>query len=112
MIERLQFLRSRFRSALYRAPHSHRSFVDVEKAEMIFYLNYLKDGMTVFDVGANIGLLTLLFSRSIGSGVVYAFEPASDNFARLSEICGIGLLPDVQLNNIALAEAELNFDLH
>ena len=53
------------------------SFAEVERAERIFYLEYLREGMTVFDVGANVGELTLLFSRFVGaSGSVHAFEPA------------------------------------
>jgi FkbM family methyltransferase len=36
----------------------------------------LRPGMTVMDVGANVGLLTRLFCRQVGAGgQVYAFEP-------------------------------------
>jgi hypothetical protein len=44
------------------------SYAEVERAEQIFYLEYLREGMTVFDVGANVGELTLLFSRFTGAG--------------------------------------------
>jgi len=33
----------------------------VEVAERMFYLQYLREGMIVFDIGANIGELTLFF---------------------------------------------------
>jgi len=40
--------------------------------------------MTTFDVGANIGLYSLLFSRLVGSaGTVHAFEAEPRNFERL-----------------------------
>jgi FkbM family methyltransferase len=40
----------------------------------------IKPGQVVFDVGANIGFLTILCSRLVGAaGVVYAFEPMPDN---------------------------------
>src|SRR5579863_2160017 len=40
----------------------------------------VKEGMTVCDVGANIGLITLLASRLAGpTGRVVAFEPVPDN---------------------------------
>ena len=42
--------------------------LEVERAELTFYINYLRPGMVVFDVGANVGELTLLFSRLIGGG--------------------------------------------
>ena len=36
----------------------------------------IKPGMTVVDVGANVGYFTLLFASLVGSrGQVYAFEP-------------------------------------
>ena len=38
------------------------SYMDVERAEQIFYIHYLREGMTFFDVGAHVGKLTLLFS--------------------------------------------------
>ena len=44
----------------------------------------VRRGMTVFDVGANVGFVTLLLSRLVGElGRVYAFEPDQDNFAAL-----------------------------
>lgn len=41
-------------------------------------------GAVVYDVGANIGVFSLFFSRQVGaSGQVVAFEPAAANFAKL-----------------------------
>jgi FkbM family methyltransferase len=41
--------------------------------------------MTVMDVGANIGYLTLFFCRAVGAqGAVFAFEPEPDNFSDLA----------------------------
>src|ERR1700739_2534833 len=46
---------------------------------------YLRKGMVVMDVGANIGYLTLFFCRSVGpQGSVFAFEPEPDNFRELA----------------------------
>lgn len=46
---------------------------------------YLRKGMVVMDVGANIGYLTLFFCRSVGpQGSVFAFEPEPDNFGDLA----------------------------
>ncbi|MDQ3650179.1 MAG: FkbM family methyltransferase [Acidobacteriota bacterium] len=77
---------------------------EVERAEQIFYLNFLGEGMTVFDAGANVGEMTLLFSRFVGTGIVHAFEPASDCFDRLTAVCRETKRNNVVLNRIALAD--------
>jgi len=83
------------------------SFAEVERAERIFYLETLREGMTVFDVGANVGELTLLFSRLVGAaGVVHAFEPCAQTFERLETVCRATSLRNVRLNRLALAEDE------
>lgn len=89
------------------------SFSEVERAERIFYLEYLREGMTVFDVGANVGELTLMFSRFVGDGGrVHAFEPSGAGFERLSAVCRAALLRNVLLNRLALAEQEGAVRLH
>lgn len=96
-----------------RAPASPASFVEVERAERIFYLETLREGMTVFDVGANVGELTLLYSRFVGdSGVVHAFEPCGQTFERLESVCRAASLRNVRLNRLALAEDEASVSLH
>lgn len=57
-----------------------------EPLETELFKSVLKPGMVVADVGANIGYYSLLAARGVGStGVVYAFEPASDNFQMLEK---------------------------
>lgn len=48
----------------------------------------LRPGDCVWDVGANVGHYTRLFSDRIGSsGTVFAFEPSPVNILRLREAC-------------------------
>ena len=55
---------------------------------------YLRQGMKVIDVGANVGYYTLLAAKYIGkSGKVWAFEPEPRNFKEL--------LDNIQLNQYA-----------
>jgi len=83
------------------------SFMEVERAERVFYLDYIREGMTVFDAGANVGELTLLFSRFAGrAGRVHAFEPSREGFERLSAVCRAASLLNVTPNRLALAESE------
>ena len=80
-------------------------FEEIERAERIFYLNFLRDGMTVFDVGANVGELVLLFSRCVGeSGKIHAFEAAGSTFDRLKIVCEATEKRNVALNHLALSD--------
>jgi len=104
LVRRLLRLR---RTTTADASASAASFTEVERAERIFYLEYLREGMTVFDVGANVGELTLLFSRFVGAGgCVHAFEPTGTGFERLETLSRAASLRNVRLNRLALAEKE------
>lgn len=79
--------------------------IEVEKAEQVFYIQYLQPGMVVFDVGANIGELSLLFSRFVGpQGQVHAFEASRDTFARLERVIETANRKNLYLNHVALSD--------
>lgn len=105
-------------SALFRRLVKSRSpetasFLEVERAERLYYLNYLKEGMTVFDVGAGIGELTLMFSRFVGpAGQVHAFEPSSKSFKGLIATHSAAALRNTQLRQLALTNHERTIVLH
>jgi FkbM family methyltransferase len=55
-----------------------------ERAETRLVRSFLKSGMTVMDIGANIGYYTALAARMVGAdGRVLAVEPYQPNFIRL-----------------------------
>ncbi|WP_293335749.1 FkbM family methyltransferase [Microcoleus sp. CAWBG58] len=59
--------------------------------EMEFWRNSIKPGMTVIDVGANVGVYTFSAARRVGSkGRVFAVEPFSSCVRCLQESCKIG----------------------
>lgn len=65
-----------------------RAYLDAdgnyEVAETRFCERIVREGWTVFDVGANIGVYTLLFTKLVGEhGQVHAFEPERENLRRL-----------------------------
>lgn len=94
-----------FGTILQRFANHPADFAAVERAERIFYLEYLREGMTVFDVGANVGELTLLFSRFVGeSGQIHSFEAAQVVFEKLETICRVAGRRNVTINHLALAD--------
>lgn len=58
----------------------------VEVFETDFFRSIIKDGMTVVDIGANLGWYSLIAAGSVGrEGKVFAFEPDPENFRLLSK---------------------------
>ncbi|MEI7801134.1 MAG: FkbM family methyltransferase [Bacteroidota bacterium] len=67
----------------------------------------VKVGMTVFDIGANIGELTLNFEKRVGAnGKIFSFEPSPVNFKKLSRNISLNenLKNKITLMNLALGE--------
>lgn len=66
---------------LYAFLFSRQKFINHEK---LLYLNTIKKGDVVFDIGANIGYFTMLFSKLCGKcGEVHSFEPIPATFHKL-----------------------------
>ena len=64
------------------------------------FLDYLKPGMTFFDVGAHFGYFTCLASHLVGpTGQVHSFEPTRSTFEILGE--NAASRPNVKINNVA-----------
>jgi FkbM family methyltransferase len=57
---------------------------------------FLRSGMTVLDVGANIGYFSLLAARQVGpTGIVHSFEPHADIRARLKRNVALNRLTNI-----------------
>lgn len=64
-----------------------------------------KAGMTVLDIGANIGAHTLLFARLTGpAGRVIAFEPTDFAFRKLERNLSLNAMPQVVAVKVALSD--------
>ncbi len=73
--------------------------------EAQIFLSYLKPGMTVIDIGANIGLYSLLAGKTVGStGRVIAFEPVPEIFERLGRHISLNGLTNILPQRIAISD--------
>jgi FkbM family methyltransferase len=71
---------------------------EVLELELVEFL--LHPGMTVIDVGANVGIHTAIAARSVApGGTVYGFEPVPENFEIL-----VGNLARNQLTNVVVEQ--------
>jgi FkbM family methyltransferase len=65
---------------------------------------FVKSGMVVFDIGANIGCHTLRFAKLVGeNGKVFAFEPMSDAFLKLKRNIKLNNFDNIINEQIALS---------
>jgi len=84
-----------------------------ENAELKFVGRYLKPGDCAFDIGANVGVFSVVLGRATAShGCVLAFEPVPANATRLKQNLERNQLPNVQVHPIALGSSEAELEIH
>jgi FkbM family methyltransferase len=83
------------------------------KAERGIMARLIKPGMTVVDVGANVGLYTLFMAGLVGpGGRVFAFEPDPDLAALLRDNCAANGASNVEAHPAALGSTAARLTLH
>jgi FkbM family methyltransferase len=74
--------------------------------ETAVFLPLLREGMTVLDIGANVGFFSLLIAQRVGkTGRVYAFEPVPSIFARLKENIALNGFENIVPVQIAISSS-------
>jgi FkbM family methyltransferase len=78
----------------------------LERDKLAPFVARLASGMTVWDIGANVGLYTLPSARAVGpSGHVVAFEPMPRNLGFLRRHLTLNGLDDVLVCDVAVSDA-------
>jgi len=76
---------------------------------------FLRPGMTAYDVGANIGYITLMMAHNVGSqGRVFAFEALPINVERIQKNIALNKLTNVTIVSAAVLDktARVSFYVH
>lgn len=82
-------------------------FGTYEQSERYFVERFLRDGMTVLDIGAHHGFYTILASKKVGPrGRVIAFEPSFRERKRLFRHLKLNCCSNVRVESFALASWE------
>lgn len=77
-----------------------------EPHESRLFVQQLRAGDVVFDVGANVGYYTALAAHAVGpQGKVVAFEPEPVNFSTLQRTVALNQFTNVLCQQLAVAEA-------
>ena len=76
-----------------------------ERAELEAARAHTRGGTTAIDVGANVGVFTVVLARAVGAdGRVIAYEPFGDNVARLEDNVRRNGLANVRVERAAVAD--------
>ncbi len=82
-------------------------FEGFEKDEIEFMTKVLREGDTLIDIGANIGLFSLIGSKIVGnSGRVISFEPSPITYARITENIKLNNFENIDARNIGLSDKQ------
>lgn len=79
---------------------------EFENSEVDFVRKFLNPGDTFIDVGANGGIFTLLASKQVQHGHIYAFEPDQRNLKILKHNLSINNITNVTILESALSNIE------
>ncbi len=92
---------------LYGYQHLVRYQKSFEYETLKIFTDFIKPGDVVLDIGANIGLYTLVASKKVGDdGCVIAFEPTSQTFQLLLENITLNKLHNIITVKEALADVK------
>jgi FkbM family methyltransferase len=79
---------------------------DFEAAERRFHQAFLRQGDVYVDIGANIGIFTVIAARKVGrTGRVYDFEPIAATYDRLQQNIALNRCKNVSTYPLALSDA-------
>ena len=89
-----------------------RIYNGFELDEIQFLKSILKPGDVFIDIGANIGLFSLIASNIVGEdGLVYAYEPTPKIFSRLERNILLNKYKNVKIKNIGLSDKKGTLNL-
>lgn len=84
-----------------------------EKEETDYLQYVLKEGDIFIDIGANVGLFSLLASEIVGNkGSVVSFEPSPITAARLIENTKLNNLKNIYIRNVGLSDKKGNLTFY
>jgi len=78
---------------------------DENEGDVVHFISMLPTDAVVLDIGANIGIMTVLIARHVTDGHVHSFEPIPENHRALRRIVEHDGLTNVTLHEVALGES-------
>lgn len=86
------------------APFEILNFDKYEAKDADLMYSLIKDGDTIFDIGANIGWYSINFSKKFPLAKIYSFEPIPDTYAQLVKNVGLNNASAIQHFNFGFSD--------
>jgi FkbM family methyltransferase len=88
------------------APIEILNFNHYEKRDFEIVLQFLEDGMTILDIGANIGWYAINLGKKYPHAKIYAFEPIPKTYTYLTKNISLNEISNVVLLNFGFSNKE------
>lgn len=86
------------------APMDTLNFGSYELAELALQQSMIKDGMIVFDIGANFGWYAVHIAKARPGCTVHSFEPFPATFRYLNENIGLNAIKNIVTHNFGFSD--------
>lgn len=77
---------------------------DKNERDFLHFLKLIPENSTVFDIGANIGIMTVYLAQKFKHSAIFSFEPMPDNLTALKRVVQHFNLTNVTIVETALGE--------
>lgn len=85
---------------------------EYENEEQAYLFQFLKEGQTIFDIGANAGLYSLLGAITVSkNGSVYSFEPMPQNQLKFKKNIELNNLSNIVLQPFAVSDRQASLTM-
>jgi FkbM family methyltransferase len=83
----------------------HFTYYSFDEPALQALYRFITPGMTIIDIGANIGATTLNIAKRVGAtGKVFSFEPSPCNYQKALDNIGLNNFPNIKLINQGLGD--------
>ena len=93
-------------------PFEIMNFNNVEHPDYEMVMNLTEDGMTIFDIGANVGWYSLNLAKKYPWSHIYAFEPVPKTFKDLQKHIALNGLTNITSFNFGFSDEEGTVDFY
>lgn len=85
------------------APFEIMNFEEYEAGDAALMYKLIKDGDTIFDIGANIGWYSISLSKLFPASAIYSFEPLATTFNNLKRNVELNAADNIKVHNFGFS---------